>query len=65
MRDLVLIIPLNSQNPSVSNAKMSHRVALSMGGSGIGAVLSTFLLISFCKRSDADQSHRTMLSWKR
>jgi hypothetical protein len=35
MRDLVLISPLNSQNIIVSNAKMSHRVAFSVGESGI------------------------------
>jgi hypothetical protein len=39
MRDWVLIISLNAQNPIVSNAKMSHRVTLSVGGSGIGGVL--------------------------
>jgi hypothetical protein len=39
MRDLVLISSLNAQNLIVSNAKMSHRVALSVGGSGIGDVL--------------------------
>jgi hypothetical protein len=39
MRDLVLISPLNAQNLIVSNAKTSHRVAFSVGGSGIGDVL--------------------------
>jgi hypothetical protein len=39
MRDWVLIISLNAQNPIVSNAKMSHHVALSVGGSRIGGVL--------------------------
>jgi hypothetical protein len=39
MRDLVLIIPLNAQKPIVSNAKMSHRVALLVGGSGINDAL--------------------------
>jgi hypothetical protein len=39
MRDLVLIIPLNAQNPIVSSAKQSHRVSLSVAGSGIGDVL--------------------------
>jgi hypothetical protein len=39
MRDLVLISSLNAQNPIESNAKTSHRVTLSVGGSGIGGVL--------------------------
>jgi hypothetical protein len=39
MRDLVLISSLNAQNPIVYNAKTSHRVALSVGGSGIRVVL--------------------------
>jgi hypothetical protein len=39
MQDLVLISSLNAQNLIVSNAKTSHRVALSVGGSGIGDVL--------------------------
>jgi hypothetical protein len=39
MKDLVLISSLNSQNSIVSNAKMSHRVVLSVGGLGISDVL--------------------------
>jgi hypothetical protein len=39
MWDLVLIIPLNTQNLIIYNAKMSHRVVLSMDGSGIEDVL--------------------------
>jgi hypothetical protein len=39
MRDLALIRSLNAQNPIVSNAKTSHRVALSVGGLGIRDVL--------------------------
>jgi hypothetical protein len=39
MRDLVLISPLNAQNPIISNAKMSHRVSFSVGGSKIGDAL--------------------------
>jgi hypothetical protein len=39
MRDWVLISSLNAQNLTVSNAKMSHRVTLSVGGLGIGGVL--------------------------
>jgi hypothetical protein len=39
MRDLVLISLLNAQNLIVSNAKTSHRVVFSVGGSGIGDVL--------------------------
>jgi hypothetical protein len=44
MQDWVLIISLNAQNPIVSNAKTSHRVALSVGGSWIGVVLRTFFV---------------------
>jgi hypothetical protein len=39
MRDRVLISSLNAQSLIVSNAKTSHRVSLSVGGSGIGDVL--------------------------
>jgi hypothetical protein len=39
MRDFVLISSLNAQNLIVPNAKMPHRVALSVGGSGIRDVL--------------------------
>jgi hypothetical protein len=39
MRDCVLIISLNDQNLIVSNAKPSHCVAFSVGGSGIRDVL--------------------------
>jgi hypothetical protein len=39
MRDLVLISPLNALNLIVSSAKTSHRVAFSVGGSGIGDAL--------------------------
>jgi hypothetical protein len=35
MKDRILIISLNAQNMIVSNAKMSRRVSLSVGGSGI------------------------------
>jgi hypothetical protein len=39
MWDLVLISPLNAQNPIVYNTKTSNHVSLSVGGSGIGDVL--------------------------
>jgi hypothetical protein len=49
MQDQVLIIS-NDQNPIVSNAKTSPRVALLVDGSGVGVVLQFFSLISSCKR---------------
>jgi hypothetical protein len=39
MQDWVLINSLNDQNPIVSYDKTSHRIPLSVGGSGIGGVL--------------------------
>jgi hypothetical protein len=64
MQDLVLIRPLNAQNIIVSNAKMSHHVAFSMGGSGDhGCTVNVFIDIPH-KIFDVDKSHRTMMSWK-
>jgi hypothetical protein len=39
MKDLVLIGSLNAQDPIIYNAKMSHRIALLVGGLGIEDVL--------------------------
>jgi hypothetical protein len=39
MQDWVLISSLNAQNMIVSNAKMSHYVTLSVGGSRMGGML--------------------------
>jgi hypothetical protein len=49
MQYLVLIIPLNAQNLIISNAKMTHRFAFSVGGLGIGNALKMFSSMSLTK----------------
>jgi hypothetical protein len=50
MQERVLIISLNAQNMIVSNAKTSHHVTLSVGGSGSGMCYEHFHLCPPTKR---------------